>query len=333
MQSKMCFLPRWGSEYWESYHEGKTFDLTTEQEYILHDNLSKFPIFLMTYEGGEPLIRNDLPAILEYAKKKNFYMQLVTNGVLLKKKIEKIAPYVDSLLVSFDAHKRDLYKKIRGSSAFDLVVRGIKKAVEISKANNMLVLTNTVMNKLNIKSIPKIMDFCFNKLGVHGMTFEKVFIHKRWKEQLRKGINPAMISLNKAKDLVVKAADILINFKKNGLPIMNSFYYLNFLKKRKTYRCKPYLFCLVDNQGKVPIPCEGLKEREINFLSKNPEKEWYRKENWKGINCNMCPMQCIVESSKMFPANPVMLYDWAKSVMKAKKRMDNQLEQILESEN
>jgi MoaA/NifB/PqqE/SkfB family radical SAM enzyme len=50
-------------------------------------NLEKAGVIFMGFEGGEPLLRRDLPQILEESYKM-FYTSLVTNSWLLKDKIK-----------------------------------------------------------------------------------------------------------------------------------------------------------------------------------------------------------------------------------------------------
>lgn len=64
-------------------------ELSTEEArkviQILYDNGIKILIF----SGGEPLLRNDLFDLIQYAKNLGFYCHLSTNGVLITKKIAK----------------------------------------------------------------------------------------------------------------------------------------------------------------------------------------------------------------------------------------------------
>ena len=65
------------------------------------DALKNAGVLFMGFEGGEPLLRRDLPQILEESSKR-FYTSLVTNGWLLKEKVKEIEDYLDHLFVSLD---------------------------------------------------------------------------------------------------------------------------------------------------------------------------------------------------------------------------------------
>jgi pyrroloquinoline quinone biosynthesis protein E len=54
------------------------------------------------FTGGEPLLRKDLPELIQYAKLKDFHTILNTNGLLIDESLKKIAiEEVDDLLISF----------------------------------------------------------------------------------------------------------------------------------------------------------------------------------------------------------------------------------------
>jgi len=62
---------------------------------------------VISYTGGEPLLREDIEELLEFSNKKiGFYTGLVTNGLLLDKKINEISKYTDFLAVSFDVNDK-----------------------------------------------------------------------------------------------------------------------------------------------------------------------------------------------------------------------------------
>ncbi len=63
--------------------------------------------------GGEPLLRSDIGALLGHAKSLGFLTNMVTNGVLLARKMDAVAPHLDQLCISVD-HPSELHDEIRG---------------------------------------------------------------------------------------------------------------------------------------------------------------------------------------------------------------------------
>ena len=77
---------------------------------------------VVSFTGGEPLLRDDLEELMEFSSKKlGTFTGLVTNGLLLDKKINEIKKYADFLGVSFDANNRKIYTNTRGVDAIDKV--------------------------------------------------------------------------------------------------------------------------------------------------------------------------------------------------------------------
>ena len=85
---------------------------------------------LASFTGGEPLLKKDLGKLLEFSSRNiGLFTGLVTNGILLDKKIDELSRYTDFLAVSFDVNDKQTFNKTRGVDAFDKV----KKNIELAK--------------------------------------------------------------------------------------------------------------------------------------------------------------------------------------------------------
>ena len=58
----------------------QTPELTTEQWKQVIDKLSDVGVFILTFTGGEPTLRDDLPELLLYAQNKGMVTGLISNG-------------------------------------------------------------------------------------------------------------------------------------------------------------------------------------------------------------------------------------------------------------
>ena len=94
--------------------------------------------------GGEPLVRKNFQAIVEkIASVPNITeINLTTNGI----ELEKYLPFlknigINSINISLDTLKNDLYKKITGCGDLQKVLNAIKTALELK------------INKINYKAI------------------------------------------------------------------------------------------------------------------------------------------------------------------------------------
>ena len=71
-----------------SYRKRLPDELTMEEINNLASELVKLGLKRIVFSGGEPLLRTDFEQICEVFAKHNVKQTLLTNGVLLKKKIE-----------------------------------------------------------------------------------------------------------------------------------------------------------------------------------------------------------------------------------------------------
>jgi radical SAM protein with 4Fe4S-binding SPASM domain len=124
-------------------------------------------VFILTFTGGEPTLREDLPDLLIYAQNKGAVTGLVTNGRRLKDKsyVDKLEKAgLDFVQVTLESHKAQIHDLMTASKgSFKETVAGIANAV-LSK---IYVTTNTTLSKYNAAEFLETIDF-IKKLGVDG---------------------------------------------------------------------------------------------------------------------------------------------------------------------
>jgi len=81
---------------------------------------------VLQFQGGEPLLRNDLEDIIKKAKSFNMIVDMVTNGTLISER-RNVISLLDKICVSLDGPKK-LNDKNRGEGNFNKVVEGINIA-------------------------------------------------------------------------------------------------------------------------------------------------------------------------------------------------------------
>jgi radical SAM protein with 4Fe4S-binding SPASM domain len=137
----------------------ETPELNTTQWKEVIDRLSQIGIFILTFTGGEPTLREDLPELLQYAQNKGMVTGLITNGRKLKDKeyvktLEKAG--LDFVQVTLESHKpkiHDLITAAKGS--WKETVTGIKNAAQ----SQIYVTTNTTLSKYNAPEFLKTIDY------------------------------------------------------------------------------------------------------------------------------------------------------------------------------
>jgi len=145
----------------------QTEELTTEQWKTVIDRLYDIGVFIATFTGGEPTLREDLPELLQYAQNKGIVTGLVTNGRRLKDKgyvqsLEKTG--LDFVQITLESHEPKIHDSITGAKgSWKETVQGIKNVVP----TKIYLTTNTTLNQNNASDFLETVDF-IKELGVAG---------------------------------------------------------------------------------------------------------------------------------------------------------------------
>ncbi len=132
-------------------------ELSTEEGKKLISDLADFGCPVILFSGGEPLMREDLPELVQFAADKGIRAVISTNGTLISE--QKAAVFAGIGLsymgVSLDGigEIHDSFRGVKG--AFDAAVRGIRNCQE---AGIKVGVRFTITGK-NSAEIPPIFDF------------------------------------------------------------------------------------------------------------------------------------------------------------------------------
>jgi MoaA/NifB/PqqE/SkfB family radical SAM enzyme len=84
-------------------------DMPTDRVLRIIDNIADSSILLLSLEGGEPLLREDIGEILKYIRTKSLYVLFTSSGKLFDKRpMKEYSKYIDFLHVSIDEGHRNL---------------------------------------------------------------------------------------------------------------------------------------------------------------------------------------------------------------------------------
>ena len=137
----------------------QTPELTTEQWKTVIDKLSNIGVFILTFTGGEPTLRDDLPELLLYAQNKGMVTGLISNGRRLKDKsyvstLEKSG--LDFVQITLESHKLEIHDSMtKTKGSWKDTIQGIENAVQ----SQIYVSTNTTLSKQNAADFLTTVDY------------------------------------------------------------------------------------------------------------------------------------------------------------------------------
>jgi len=108
------------------------------------------------FSGGEPMVREDLAALVAEAHGLGFYTNLITSGVGLNEaRIGDLkAAGLDHIQVSFQDSTKEVNDFLSSTRTFDLKL----KVARLVKSHGYPMVLNVVLSRLNIDHIDKIID-------------------------------------------------------------------------------------------------------------------------------------------------------------------------------
>lgn len=133
--------------------------LSFEEISILSDAFIHEGVDRLRITGGEPLLRRDLPVLIEQlAAKPVADLALTTNGVLLKANASALRKAgLHRVTVSLDTLQRDRFRSLTGSSDHDAVLAGIGAAADAGFAS--LKLDTVVIRGANDDELVALIEF------------------------------------------------------------------------------------------------------------------------------------------------------------------------------
>lgn len=134
------------------------FELTTEEGFALIDDIAKLKPKVFVITGGDPLKRDDVYAMISYAKNSGLEPSVTPSAtpLLTPEAIAKMKRHgVARLAISLDHYDRtahDNFRRVPGS--FDLTIR----AIEAARDNGIPVQINSTVSKPTAADMPKLAE-------------------------------------------------------------------------------------------------------------------------------------------------------------------------------
>jgi len=118
---------------------------------------------------GEPLLAKDIIRMLEYLKKRNIKVVLVSNLQWKNIDIEHLMCMLEHMYISYHATDEQTYLQICGCGNWELLHRNIQEIQKFQSQTN--VQLNFVCNKFNINQIESVVQRAYD-LNIHCVRFQ-----------------------------------------------------------------------------------------------------------------------------------------------------------------
>lgn len=229
----------------------------------------------LTFTGGEPTLRADLPVLVGAAKW--FVTRLNTNGVLLSKELcaHLVEAELDSAQVTVYSHDANAHNKLVGAENFDKTIAGLKNAL----ASGLSVSVNTPLCSLNrdyVKTLEMLHD-----LGVRYVTCSGLICTGSAEKA------PSVATRLDEGEMVALLTDAFAYTKANGMEI--SFTSPGWVKEETLrgigFTAVPSCGACLSNMAIAPngdiMPCQSwLSDEPLGSILRD---DW--KQVWEGQRC------------------------------------------------
>ena len=277
--------------------ERQSDELPFEEWKKIMDRMAEWGTAILTVQGGEAMIREDVYDILEYASKK-FSVTFFTNATLLdKEKIDKlIATGINNLGMSLDSLSAAKEAKMgRGSQAVQKVIETMEYMQTLKKKPKVTI--NAVAVKQNIDEITELAKF----VNKHGAYFSIAVLEStpgdRW---WFRNYAPELEFKKEDYPKVEKVFNELVEMKKKGHKISNDIEQLQnaikYIKGEYPKRCYAAKLYYSVNPDGTFMGCQDIAPipKRVDEM-KSIKEAWQYKSMVNDIKtCPGCYYGCYV---------------------------------------
>lgn len=183
--------------------------------------------------GGEPTVRDDLPAIIQAAAAAGFsFIQLNTNGLRLAVERDLASVYrgagLSSVFLQFDGLTDKVYERLRGRPLLEIKMRALEN---MAVAGIPVVLVPTVVRGVNDDQLWEIARFGMDRLPlVRGVHFQPLSLFGRYPADIaasRITLPEIMTGLQEQSGSLLRAGDFRPPGCEHALCSFNARYFVD----------------------------------------------------------------------------------------------------------
>jgi MoaA/NifB/PqqE/SkfB family radical SAM enzyme len=317
---RMCGIWRYGNQKEE---------LSLEQVREMAGRLRRLGVVQLAVGGGEPFLREDLEQAVRAFTDAGLTLRVLTNGVDIPR--ERLERCIEAGLRGFAISLDSLYPArfdaiCERPGAWEAAVRTIVTVAELLKGGRNLSTLNCVVSRLNLEELSDLawfaraMGFAISFLPVE--LLQEPGEARNWEARFVRH-QPDMALPHDAQaqariaERVDRAYDALVTLKRRGLPILNSYDYLEASRRYlKTGRFPSEacdagrLYFSVAPNGQFTI-CHRTMHQHGHILDPGFE-DYFRSRDYERLrlreaaSCEGCMRACWIDTSYMFRTLPAL---------------------------
>lgn len=147
---------------WKDQRRSDELDTTAAKDMI--DQMREAGVRLVSFTGGEPLVRSDIGEIIRHVKDSGLVCKLNTNGMLVESRLDDLRR-LDLLQISVDGPP-DVQDRLRGDGTSEKAAR----AIELARDAGIRVQLIACLTRDNVARLDEVLDYGL-ELGV-GFCFQ-----------------------------------------------------------------------------------------------------------------------------------------------------------------
>lgn len=264
-------------------NKSDSFEMNTSQIKRMMKEFKEMGTRFWVFSGGEPLLREDLGELIDYAKDKmDFHCSIVTNGVLFTERIKDNPAFkrLDLVQISLDGPK-EIQDKLRGAGTYDKIIL----ALDILRKLRIKTVIMTLVLKDNINHLGHLIKLA-TQYNI-DIAFQAIDVQPAAGPRLKEDFSPP-------KDGFKKVVEELIKEKKKNYSIFSSLEYLKMIKNfwpDVPHKIKCYagqFYCEITPEGFVLLCCAKLEliDSKYNGLNVGFSKAFFQLGDMSG--CRDC---------------------------------------------
>lgn len=254
-------------------------ELTTTQALHIIEQMAKMKVFEAYITGGEALLREDWPILINNLRQRDIQVGIITNGTLIDELAAKTLAKlkVKWVQISIDGASSEVHDKVRGVSG------GWQKsinAIDYLRENNIRTHVSFVPTKINFRDVKKVIALCV-EMGLEYFVTDMLVLTGR------AALNFDNVKLNSEEyDEFYSLLEEVAHLYADKITIIAPSREKETLKTYiQTRSATPNIWCIITPQGfcrldlLLPFTYGDLKTQSLEFIWNNFLRQgWVRPE-------------------------------------------------------